>query len=155
MRAAGGPADAARPAHLTPALVALVAAGGAVGTAGRYGLALALPVAAGWPLPTLVANVLGAFALGALLEALLAPGTETARARRARLGLGTGALGGFTTFSSLAFEVERLLADGAVATALGYAGATLVLGYAACVLGVGWAARRRRGRRRRETGAAS
>ncbi|GII99843.1 camphor resistance protein CrcB [Sediminihabitans luteus] len=130
-----------RPAHAQPALVALVVLGGAVGTAGRYGLALAVPTVAGWPLATLTANVVGAFCLGLLLEALVRRGPETTGLRRVRLGVGTGALGGFTTFSSLAFEIERLLAGGDVATALGYAAATLVLGALACTGGVVLAAR--------------
>ncbi|BDZ41723.1 hypothetical protein GCM10025865_10220 [Paraoerskovia sediminicola] len=125
-----------RPAHLDPALIGLVLAGGAVGTAGRYGLSLAIPVVGGWHVATLVANVVGAFALGFLLEALLRPGAESRRTRRLRLGLGTGLLGGFTTFSSLAFEIERLFADGDPGTALAYAAATLVLGVAACVAGI-------------------
>ena len=52
-----------------------------------------------------------------------------------RLGVGTGVLGGFTTFSSLALEMERLLAGGQVGTGLVYGAASVVLGLVACLLG--------------------
>lgn len=125
-----------RPLHLHPGLILLVAAGGALGTAGRYLLSDHLPGWHGFPVATLVENLLGAFLLGLLLEALVRLGPETPRRRAIRLGLGTGVLGGFTTFSTLAVETERLLADGAVATALGYASASVVGGFLACLAGV-------------------
>jgi len=125
-----------RQAHRRPALVAVVALGGALGAAARYELGLAVHPVDGWPLATLLANLAGAFLLGALLEALVRRGQETAGARVVRLGLGTGVLGGFTTFSSLALELERLLAAGSGAVALGYATVTLLLGFAACLGGV-------------------
>ncbi|MFD6178366.1 MULTISPECIES: fluoride efflux transporter FluC [unclassified Isoptericola] len=140
---AGRPPARVRPAHRRPALVALVAVGGAVGTAARYGLAQAWPVVDGWPVATLTANVLGAFVLGWLLEALAARGPETPVVQRVRLAVGTGVLGGFTTFSSLALETERLLTGGAVVQGLAYAGGTLLLGYLACLAGVLLGSRRR------------
>ncbi|VTR77826.1 fluoride efflux transporter FluC [Cellulomonas hominis] len=110
------------------ALALLVAVGGAAGSLGRYGLAQALPVQHGWPLGTLTANLVGAFLLGALLEALGRRGPETPGVLRVRLALGTGLLGGFTTFSALALETERLLAAGALGTGLGYAAVSVVGG---------------------------
>lgn len=130
-----------RPAHLRPALVAVVGLGGMIGTATRYALTTAVGSHGGFPTATFVENVVGAFLLGALLETLLRRGEEGPRSRLVRLGLGTGVLGGFTTFSSLALEVTVLLGDGAWAVAAVYATASLVLGVLACVLGVGWAAR--------------
>ncbi|MCE0487856.1 fluoride efflux transporter FluC [Ornithinimicrobium sediminis] len=131
-----------RPHHLHGGLVLLVAAGGMVGTAGRYLLSTALPQQDGWPVGTLVENVLGAFLLGLLLEALVRGGRETRRGTVLRLGLGTGVLGGFTTFSALAIEVERLLADGQWALAAGYAVTSLAAGLLACLVGVLVGARR-------------
>ncbi len=139
-----------RPHHLHYGLVLLVALGGTLGTGGRH--LLSSTVAAGdggWPVATLVENLLGAFLLGLLLEALVRRGSETSRARLLRLGLGTGVLGGFTTFSALAVELERLLADGAWAVAAGYAVASLVGGVLACLLGVVLAARHHRWRHER------
>ncbi|MHB1489023.1 MAG: fluoride efflux transporter FluC [Cellulomonas sp.] len=138
-----------KPHHLEPTLVGLVFVGGMVGTTGRYLLTTALPSHGGWPMATFTENVVGSFLLGALLEALLRRGRESARGRRARLALGTGVLGGFTTFSSLALDVEQLLTRGSVAIALGYAAATVVVGLAACLLGVIVAARHHRWRHER------
>jgi CrcB protein len=117
-------------------MVALVAAGGTLGTTARYLTTHGLPVAGGWPLGTLTENLLGSLLLGALLEALVRRGVESTRGRIVRLAVGTGFLGGFTTFSSLAIELERLLAAGAVGTALAYAAVSLVGGLLACVGGV-------------------
>ena len=138
-----------KPAHLDPRLVALVAAGGMVGTGARYLLSVIIPTQGGWPTATFVENVVGAFFLGGLLEALLRRGAESRRGRLVRLGVGTGMLGGFTTFSSLALELERLLADGAIGTAAAYAAASLACGLLACLLGVVVAARHHRWRRQR------
>jgi len=74
--------------------VVLVAAGGALGTALRLTLDLLIPDAAELPLSTLLANLIGAFLLGALASRL--PATSGMR-----LFAGTGLLGGFTTYSAL------------------------------------------------------
>lgn len=139
------------PTHLRPGLLAVVALGGAVGTAGRYGVAHLLPPSGGWPWGTLTANLVGAFLLGLLLELLLRRGEETPRRRLLRLGLGTGVLGGFTTFSALALELERLLAAREPVVAGGYAAVTLAGGVVACLAGVALAAagHERRARARR------
>ncbi len=128
---------AGRPPHLRPGLVALVAAGGAVGTLARYGLDAALPGGdgGGWPVATTVENLVGALALGLLLGAL-GRGPESPRARAVRLALGTGVLGGFTTFSTLAVEVERSLAAGDGALGVAYGLVSVVVGVAAAALGL-------------------
>lgn len=137
--------------HLDPRLVAIVALGGMCGTTGRYLLSLALPADGGWPVATFIANVVGSFLLGVLLEALVRRGDEDPGRRALRLGLGTGVLGGFTTFSSLALELERLLARDELLTAATYATASVACGLVACLLGVAVAARHdeRRGERGR------
>lgn len=114
----------------------LVGVGGFAGTLARYGLGLAIPDAGDWPIATLTVNVTGAFALGLLLEALARLGGDSGSLRAARLTLGTGFLGSFTTYSSLAVEIERLAAAGSGGIALGYAGASLAAGLLAGVLGV-------------------
>lgn len=118
-----------RPAYLRPGLVALVGLGGALGTGARYGLATALPTGSGWPTATFAANLLGAFLLGVLLEGVVRRGPETPRARAVRLALGTGFLGGFTTFSSLAIEVERFAARGDAALGAAYGLVSVALGF--------------------------
>ena len=136
-----------RPPHHDPRLVAVVVLGGMVGTLARWALTDAVGTAAnGFPTATLVENVVGSFLLGALLEALLRRGDETPRRRVLRLGLGTGLLGGFTTFSALAYELERLIAGGQVTMACVYAVLSLALGVLACVAGIAASARQHRWR---------
>lgn len=100
-----------------PPTLLLVAAGGAAGALARHLLGLALPVApAGLPVATLLTNLSGCLLLGLLVgrrpdDAVLRP------------LLGTGFLGGFTTFSALALQTDRLLAD-RPAVALAYLAAT-------------------------------
>jgi CrcB protein len=128
------------PHHTDPVLVASVAVGGALGSLARYGLSHALPARDGVPLGTLTENLVGAFLLGLLLQWLLRRGHETPRRRWLRLTLGTGVLGGFTTYSAFALELHRLLAGGRAGIAVGYALATVVGGTLACVAGVAVAA---------------
>jgi CrcB protein len=134
-----------RAPHRDWRLVGWVALGGATGSVLRHAAALALPAPGGWPLGTLAVNVVGAFLLGLLLEAVARRGPETRRLQRLRLTLGTGVLGGFTTYSSFALEIDRLLRDGAAALAAGYVGASLVLGTLAALGGVVAGARVPRG----------
>jgi len=129
------------PSHLRPALVGVVAIGGMAGTTLRYLLTTTVGSHAGFPTATFVENVVGAFLLGGLLEVLLRSGAEQRGGQLLRLGLGTGLLGGFTTFSALALEVTVLLQDGRVGLAAGYAAGSLGLGVVACLLGVAAAAR--------------
>lgn len=147
-----------RPHHTDPVLVVSVAAGGALGSLARYGLSHALPPHDGVPLGTLTENVVGAFVLGFLLQWLLSRGVENHRRRWLRLTLGTGVLGGFTTYSAFALELHGLLADGRAGIAVGYALATVVGGTLACVAGValaGSAARRAAGRTAHDEAAAA
>ncbi len=134
-----------RPHHTDPVLVASVAAGGALGSLARYGLSHAVHPRGGVPLGTLTENLVGAFLLGLLLQWLLSRGHETHRRRWLRLTLGTGVLGGFTTYSAFALELRGLLADGRFGVAAGYALVSVVGGVLACLGGVmlaGAAARR-------------
>ena len=126
----------ALPVHLRPRSMLLVAAGGAVGTGARYLLSTHLPPVRAVPLAVLAINVVGAFALGLLLERLLRDGPDAGRRRDLRLLLGTGVLGGFTTYSALATDTLALLATGATGRALAYALGTLLLGLLAAVLGI-------------------
>ncbi|AXT84406.1 camphor resistance protein CrcB [Aeromicrobium sp. A1-2] len=114
---------------------ALVAVGGAVGTLGRFGIAEALDADRLFPLATFVVNVVGSFALGALLAVLIVH-DHSARANRLRLLLGTGLLGGFTTYSALAVETDTLLRGDHVALGLAYAVGTVVAGLLAALLGI-------------------
>lgn len=127
---------ACRPPHLRARSLGLVFVGGAAGTAARSGLSGAAPQLPGVPIAVLVINVVGAFLLGLLLDRLLRPGPDDVRRRDLRLLLGTGVLGGFTTYSALATDTAVLLAGGQVAAAAAYASGTLLLGLAAALAGL-------------------
>ena len=133
----------ARPAHLQPRLLLAVGVGGAAGTAARMAVAAAIP-SAELPLATLLVNLAGAFALGALLAALPRRGSDTGSRRTIRLLLGTGFLGGFTTYSQLALDTVTLLANGAAVTAGIYLALTLALGIGAAAVGAASTMRRQR-----------
>ncbi len=129
-----------RPAHLSVANVALVAAGGAVGTGLRYGLTLVLPPQLGVPIAIFTVNIVGAFLLGVLLETLVEAGIDERRRRRLRLGIGTGIMGGFTTYSTLATD-SVALALGHPPVAVAYGLGTVVIGAAASLAGIALARR--------------
>lgn len=113
-----------------------MAAGGAVGTALRAGIALLVHPVGGFPVAVFGINIVGAFVLGMLLQALTAHGPDTGRRRTLRLLLGTGVLGGFTTYSALSSDSAVLLTSGGVALAFGYGLATVVLGALASWAGI-------------------
>lgn len=128
-----------RPAHLSPALIGLVMVGGTAGAACRYGLTVALGPTA-WPWATWVVNLSGAFLLALLTGWLAARGPDVGRRRAVRLLVGTGFMGAYTTYSALAVDTERLLADGRWPAALAYALSTLLVGLAATFAGLRTAA---------------
>ncbi len=108
--------------------------GGFVGALCRYGLAGLVQTAAGprFPAGTLVVNVLGCFAIGALaalVEGRLALSPEW------RLFLLVGLLGSFTTFSTFGYETLELLRAGSFPAAALNLGAHVVLGLGAVALG--------------------
>lgn len=136
----------ARPLHLSPAALGLVAVGGMAGTAARYAVTLLAPPRGGWPVATLAVNLVGAFVLGLLLESLARRGSEDdpggASRRRLRLVFGTGFCGAFTSYSALAVDLDLLLRGGQAGTAVGYAATTVLIGFVLCCLGVWFGGRR-------------
>lgn len=103
-------------------LLAVVAVGGAVGGLARHGVDVVLPAGDGFPVGTLLVNVVGA-ALLALLPAV--PAID----RRPLLPpmLGTGVLGGFTTLSAFSEQSRALIDAGHTRTAATYVVASLGL----------------------------
>ena len=85
----------------------IVAAGGALGAAGRYAVGL-LPVKTDFPLLTLLVNAAGAVIIG-FLAGLFARGGLT---DRRLLFWKTGVCGGFTTFSAFSLEAVQLFEKG-------------------------------------------
>lgn len=129
-----------KPAHLSWPNIGLVAIGGAVGTGLRYVITLLVPPWAGISVATLGINVVGAFLLGVLLELLAERSIDVGWSRRIRLAVGTGGLGGFTTYSALTTDTATLAATHP-GRAAGYALATVAIGATASVGGI-WLARR-------------
>ncbi len=130
-----------RPVRRDPALLLLVLLGGAAGSLLRYAVGLALP-ATRLPVATLTVDLTGALALGLLLG-VLGRGPDAGRRRALRLGLGSGLLGAFTTYSALATETVLLARDGSPGLAAAYAGGSAVLGVLAAALGLALAGERR------------
>ena len=113
----------------------LVALFGAAGAVSRYAVdTLFGSVSPGqFPWSTLVVNVVGAFALGVLIEL----GLRGVLANpNWRIALGVGFLGAFTTFSTYAFATVRLVEDSAVTLAVINTFALIVLGLAAAFAGI-------------------
>lgn len=115
------------PAHLRWGPMALVFLGGAAGVAGRESLALVIPNLGEVPVAIPVINVMGAFLLGCLYEAVTRTGS-TPTGRNLKLLLGTGFCGGFTTYSSLAADTALYLHDSLPWAALIYAFGTVLVG---------------------------
>lgn len=120
-------------------VVGVVALGGVIGALARYGAALEWPVAAGrFPWTTLWVNVVGCAVIGVFMVVI----TEGRPAHRlVRPFFGTGVLGGFTTFSTYAVDIQKLIKAHETARALLYLGATLLAALAA-VWCAAWTTRR-------------
>lgn len=115
----------------------LVVCGGAPGAAAREAVEQALPPAGrAFPAATFLINLVGAFVLGLLLEALVRSGDDAGWRRRARLIGGTGFCGAFTTYSTLAVETVQLARHGAWPVAVGYLVASVAGGLLAAAAGI-------------------
>jgi CrcB protein len=110
-----------------------VGLGGALGSIARYHVGLfAARRWAGLPWGTLAVNLLGSLLLSLLLHLVLRGRLD----EPARLALGVGVLGGFTTYSSFNHETFALLQQGAWPRAAIYVALTL-LGCLGCGA-LGW-----------------
>jgi CrcB protein len=114
--------------------ILLVAAGGALGSVCRYLLdGFVYRVApATFPFGTAVVNIAGCFAFGLLLGAAEARFAVGSLARTFTM---IGVLGGFTTFSTFAFETFGLIRDGQFSAGLVNAAGQVVGGVLATWLG--------------------
>lgn len=112
-----------------------VGLGGMAGAMARYGVFLLLEYSTRTlPLATLSANLAGCFLIGVLAQ--LAAGIEHFPPQL-RLLLVTGFCGGFTTLSSLVFELDQLVQEGKLPMGGVYLLATLLGGYLCLWLGMG------------------
>lgn len=110
-----------------------VALGGALGASARYltNVGVMRLVGPGFPLGTILANVLGSFLMGVLVVVL---------ARKGGMAyapfLMTGVLGGYTTFSAFSLDTITLWERGSHNEAWLYVGASVGLSLAAIALGI-------------------
>jgi CrcB protein len=139
-------------------ILAVIAAGGAIGSLARWGLTVAIPHPAGtFPWATFVANVTGCLLLGVLMVFVI---EVLPPSRYLRPFLGVGVLGGYTTFSTYMLDARTLLVAGRAGLAGQYVVGSLAAGLVAVWVGVTTArlARRlmtRRGVRRRRSGSST
>ena len=131
-----GPGGEPEPAHLNPRLIALTFLGGCLGVALRAVLEFAMPDGSGFPKTTFAINITGALFLAVLIEWLAHRGPDAGRRRALRLFLGTGVMGGFTTYSALAAQTDALARTEQPWVALAYAVGTIAVGFVVSVIGI-------------------
>jgi len=114
--------------------ILMVATGGACGAVARYAVG-AMSVrwfSAALPWGTLIVNVIGCFALGALAEYKFMKGLTS----QWSLGVGVGFLGALTTFSTFGHDTFRLWEKGQSFHAVGNVAVNLCGGLLAVTLGI-------------------
>jgi CrcB protein len=113
----------------------LVFAGAGLGGVLRYGVVLGCIAAFGpaFPWGTIIVNSVGSLLMGVLAASLMA--FTAPSAGDLRLLLGTGVLGGFTTFSAFSLEAFVLWDRGEAGLALAYVLCSVVLSISALALG--------------------
>src|SRR3954471_19515956 len=102
----------------------MVGIGGLIGSVLRYSVALMIK-STSFPFATLTVNVIGSFVIGLVLGVSLKNPDFN---QQWRIFLATGVCGGFTTFSSFAFENLGLLRSGNYTYFLLYAAGSLLFG---------------------------
>lgn len=115
--------------------IAYAALGGAIGASGRYlvGLLALRLLGLGFPYGTFIVNILGAFLMGLLIEALA---LRFSGSQELRVLLATGVLGGFTTFSAFSLEVATMIERDQWSIAALYAFLSVVLSVGALFAGL-------------------
>jgi len=112
-------------------VLAVISAGGVLGSLARWGIATLVPRRpGGFPWATFGVNVAGCVLIGVLMVLVIDVWPPS---RYARPFLGTGVLGGFTTFSTYLLDTRSLLAADRPVTAAAYLAGSLTAG----LLGVG------------------
>lgn len=102
--------------------------GGIIGTGIRAGFSFLQPDSWNWPWVTFLINVIGAFILGFLTEIWASLPEENSKRRHTSLIIGTGVLGGFTTYGTFISEVSHRFAHGLPGWAIAYAIVSVVVG---------------------------
>ncbi len=116
-------------------LILFIAVGGALGAVLRHavGVQLLRWLGSGFPFSTVAVNIIGSFALGALVEVMALRwqvGVET------RAFLTVGLIGAFTTFSAFSLDVVVLYERGAFLSMALYLAASITLSVFGLVAGL-------------------
>lgn len=126
--------NASKPDYRTWSAIWMVFVGGAIGTLTRESLDLMTP-AHNLPHTTFIINVVGSFALAAIYALVHDRVEARPTQRRLRLLLGTGFMGGFTTYSSFSVAVATEAATGSAGDAALLATASIVIAIVAALTG--------------------
>ena len=105
-----------------------VALGGAIGAVGRYAISL-IPIKTGFPVLTLITNILGAVLIG-FIVGIVSDNSEVSP--NTVLFWKTGVCGGFTTFSTFSLEAFTLFENKAYLSG----GIYVLLSVACCLAGI-------------------
>jgi fluoride exporter len=123
---------------MNPAVLTYAAVGIGAGLGGMCRYAITMLFVArygpGLPLGTFFINMTGSFLIGVISE--LAQTRAVGIDPLLRVGLTAGFLGGYTTFSTFAFETRTLAAERQWVISLGYAFISLILGVVLCYAGI-------------------
>jgi fluoride exporter len=112
----------------------LIALGGGTGAVLRYAVqGLAQPRGSVFPFGTLIVNISGCLVIGFLMALFTGPYLIR---EEYRLGIITGVLGGYTTFSSFGWETMQLLEGRQWGMALLYVGVSVMVGLLATFAGI-------------------
>jgi fluoride exporter len=107
---------------------------GGLGSVARWAVSLGCLAMFGpiFPVGTLAVNAGGCFLLATLIELVVSTDKVTPAMR---VVLGTGFLGGFTTYSTFSHEAFTYLRDGALGLGFVYIAVTVIGCLGACLLG--------------------
>lgn len=103
-----------------------------IGGTARYWLGVWIPAVSGFPLGTLLVNLLGCFIFSWIVKHILSDIDVSARLV---LGIGVGFCGALTTFSSFALDTMKLVQSGQIGLAFLYLILSFIGGLAMTVLG--------------------
>lgn len=118
-------------AAMTPRVLGAVAVGGAIGATARWAVWTSWSLEPGtWPWATLLVNVLGSVAIGFAARRLIVDTLGWAF-------VATGLLGGFTTFSAFALELNAMVEAERLGLAVAYGATTLIAGVGATLIARG------------------